>query len=71
MEEHKAESFKSKNEAAQDNLEEARKYLKQAENTLVKLKTELTDMNNNKDSRAKKTEMQNNLYKEGKDELNR
>lgn len=70
MEENKAESYKTKNAAAKDNLEEARSYLKQAENTLVKLKTELTNINNNKDARANKTKMQNDLYKEGKDELN-
>ena len=36
--------------AAQDNLTEARKYLKQAESTIVKLKTEIKDFSNGKDS---------------------
>lgn len=64
--EHLLQVFGVKNANAQDNLEEAQKYLKQAENTIVKLKTELRDFANKKDTATAKIIKQNQLYKDGK-----
>merc|ERR1712110_55379 len=64
--EHLLQVFGVKNANAQDNLDEAQSYLKQAENTIVKLKTELRDFANKKDTSTSKVIKQNELYKAGK-----
>jgi len=43
----------AKGQAAADNLDDAKRYLKQAENTIVKLTTELNNFTNQNDEASK------------------
>ena len=61
--------LKAETANAQDNLDEAQRYLRQAENTIVKLKTELKDFSKKKDSKHIKVEKENKLYVDGKEAL--
>ena len=54
---------------SQDNLDEAQRYLRQAENTIVKLKTELVNYAKKQTHLKDQQERENKLFKDAKDAL--